>query len=355
MKKILLVIPAVAVLIPTVAFVASREQATTAVTAGYGPKPELPAPDPRLIPTVNIAPAIGWPMDLTPVAAEGFRVNEYAGGFDHPRWLHVLPNGDVLVAESNAPPKPDASFSVKGWVMGLAMSRAGAGVPSANRITLVRDADGDGVAELRETFLAELNSPFGMTLIGNTLYVANTDAIVAFPYQTGETSITAEGELIARLPAGPINHHWTKDVIASADGTKLYATVGSNSNVAENGIEVEENRAAVLEIDLSTRQTRVFASGLRNPNGLAWQPGSGALWVAVNERDEIGSDLVPDYMTSVQDGGFYGWPYRYYGQNVDARATPPRPDLVQSAIVPDCALGVPSRTFALTNAVCHYS
>ncbi|MDT8858524.1 sorbosone dehydrogenase family protein [Paracoccaceae bacterium Fryx2] len=348
MKKILLVIPALAVLIPAVVFVASREQATTAVTAGYGPKPELPAPDPRLIPTVNIAPAIGWPLDAIPVATEGLRVNEYAGGFDHPRWLYVLPNGDVLVAESNAPPKPDASFSLKGWVMGLVMSRAGAGVPSANQITLVRDADGDGVAEVRETFLKRLNSPFGMTLVGNTLYVANTDAIVAFPYQTGEISITAEGELIAHLPAGPINHHWTKDVIASADGTKLYATVGSNSNVAENGIEVEENRATVLEIDLATRQTRVFASGLRNPNGLAWQPDSGALWVAVNERDEIGSDLVPDYMTSVQDGGFYGWPYSYYGQHVDVRATPPRPDLVQSALVPNYALGAHTGSLGLT-------
>ena len=348
MKKIVPVVVVLAVLAPALFFMASCEKATVDVAAGYGPKPDLPAPNPGPIPTVNIAPAIGWPAGRIPVAAVGMRANEYAEGFDHPRWLYVLPNGDVLVAESNAPPKPNASVSLKGWVMGLVMARAGAKVPSANRITLIRDADGDGTAELRQTFLDGLNSPFGMTLIGKMLYVANTDAIVAFPYKQGETSITAPGELIASLPAGPINHHWTKDVIASADGKKLYATVGSNSNVAENGIEAETNRASVLEIDLATRKTRVFASGLRNPNGLAWQPDSGALWVAVNERDEIGSDLVPDYMTSVRDGGFYGWPYSYYGQHVDVRATPARPDLVQSALIPDYALGAHTGSLGLT-------
>jgi glucose/arabinose dehydrogenase len=348
MKKILLVILLLVVLMPVVWLFAFREQATVDVAEGYGPNPKLPVPNPGLIPTVNIAPAIGWPEGRIPLAAEGLRVNEYAAEFAHPRWLYLLPNGDVLVAQSNKPPKPDAPFSLRGWVMGKVMARAGSGVPSANRIALIRDADGDGIAELQETFLEGLNSPFGMTLIGDTLYVANTDAIVAFPYVEGETSITAKGEVIAPLPAGPINHHWTKDVIASADGTKLYATVGSNSNVGENGMEAEAMRAAVLEIDLATRQSRVFASGLRNPNGLAWQPDSGALWVTVNERDEIGSDLVPDYMTSVRDGGFYGWPYSYYGQNVDVRATPPRPDLVQTALVPDYALGAHTASLGLT-------
>ena len=300
------------------------------------------------MPTVNIAPANPWPEGTAPTPARGLAVNEYAGGLDHPRWLHVLPNGDVLVAESNAPPKPKEEFSLRKWAMGIVMRQAGAEVPSANRITLLRDADGDGVAEMRSAFLKELNSPFGMTLLRDTLYVANTDAIVAFPYQEGATEISVAGEKIVDLPGGPINHHWTKDVIASPDGSKLYATVGSNSNVGENGMAAEESRAAVLEVDLATRSRRVFASGLRNPNGLSWQPDSGALWVVVNERDEIGSDLVPDYMTSVQEGGFYGWPYSYFGQHVDQRVEPQRPDLVATAIVPDYALGPHTASLGLT-------
>ncbi len=347
MLRTLLVGVAVVALVSTGVLLASCERATVTIAEGYGARPALPAPKPGLFPTVNIAPAVGWQDGATPVAADGFAVNELAGGFDHPRWLHVLPNGDVLVAESNAPANPDAKFSLKGWVMGLVMARAGATVPSADRITLIRDADADGVAETRSVFLENLHSPFGMALIGDTLYVANTDAVVAFPYVTGATSITVPGETIAPLPAGPINHHWTKDVIASPDGTRLYATVGSNSNVAENGMPAEQNRAAVLEITLATGATRIFASGLRNPNGLAWQPDSGALWVAVNERDEIGSDLVPDYMTSVRDGGFYGWPYSYYGQTVDERAQPPRPDLVATAISPDYALGAHTGSLGL--------
>lgn len=324
------------------------DRATTPAEQGYGADPVLPEPNATLIPTINIAPASAWPEGTTPTAADGFAVNRFAGGLDHPRWLHVLPNGDVLVAESNAPPKPAGAFSLRGWVMGLVQARAGAKVPSANRITLLRDADGDGVAETSSVFLENLNSPFGMELVGGTLYVANTDAIVAFPYVDGATEITAPGTTIAPLPAGPINHHWTKDIIASPDGTKLYATAGSNSNVGENGIENEENRAAVLEVDLATGVTRLFASGLRNPNGLSWNPDTGALWVAVNERDEIGSDLVPDYMTSVQDGGFYGWPYSYYGQTVDTRVEPPRPDLVATAIRPDYALGAHTAPLGLT-------
>ncbi|MBD8555301.1 sorbosone dehydrogenase family protein [Rhizobium sp. CFBP 8762] len=348
MKKILLAGVAIIVIGGAAVYFLSKESATVPVAQGYGPNPTLPAPNPKLIPTVNIAPAQGWPQNGKPTAANGMNVAAYASGFDHPRWLHVLPNGDVLVAETNKPPKEKDPFSVRGWVMGVVMGAAGAEVPSANRITLVRDADGDGVAEMKTTFLSGLNSPFGMTLSNGKLYVANTDAIVAFPYTDGQTEITAPAEKIADLPGGPINHHWTKDVIASADGTKLYATVGSNSNVAENGMPAEENRAAVLEIDLATKQTRVFASGLRNPNGLAWQPNSKALWVAVNERDEIGSDLVPDYMTSVKDGGFYGWPYSYYGQNVDVRVKEQKPDLVAKAIVPDYALGPHTASLGLT-------
>ena len=346
MKKLISALVVIAV--ATAAFLFWGDSATISAEKGYGPNPDLPPPNPSLIPTVNIAPATTWPEGTTPIPAAGLSAGEFAAGLDHPRWLHVLPNGDVLVAETNAPPKPKDDAGVRGFFMKLVMKRAGAGVPSANRITLLRDADGDGVAEGRFVFLRNLNSPFGMTMANGKLYVANTDAIVAFPYTPGATEITAPGEKIADLPAGPINHHWTKDVIASLDGSKLYATVGSNSNVAENGMENEVNRAAVLEIDLATRQTRLFASGLRNPNGLAWQPDSKALWVAVNERDEIGSDLVPDYMTSVQDGAFYGWPYSYYGQHVDVRVRPQNPELVAKAIAPDYALGPHTASLGLT-------
>lgn len=351
MKKVvigLIVVVVLAVGVGAAVIVISQEEATVAVEDGYGVNPTLPPPNPTLIPTVNIAEASPWPEGTKPTAADGFAVTEFAGDLDHPRWLHVLPNGDVLVAESNKPPKPDQEFSVRGWIMGLIMGQAGAEVPSADRITLVRDADGDGVAEMRSTFLKDLNSPFGMTLLGDTLYVANTDAIMAFPYEEGATEIVALGEKIVDLPGGPINHHWTKDVIAGRDGTKLYATVGSNSNVAENGMAAEENRASVLEIDIATRTSRLFASGLRNPNGLSWNPDTGELWVVVNERDEIGSDLVPDYMTSVKEGGFYGWPYSYFGQHVDARVQPPRPDLVERAIVPEYALGAHTGSLGLT-------
>ncbi|MGH8612084.1 MAG: PQQ-dependent sugar dehydrogenase, partial [Gammaproteobacteria bacterium] len=313
---------------------ACGERATLPVQAGIGPQPTLPSPNPTLIPTVNIAPAKGWPAGTIPIAAAGLAVSAFATGLDHPRWLYVLPNGDVLVAETNAPPKPEDGKGIKGWFIKRLMKRAGAGVASANRIRLLRDADGDGRAETQSVFLQGLNSPFGMTLIGADLYVANTDAIVRFPHRDGETEITAPGVKIVGLPAGPLNHHWTKNVIASRDGSRLYATVGSNSNVGENGLEKEVNRAAILEVDPAAGRSRVFASGLRNPNGLAWQPRSGVLWTTVNERDEIGSDLVPDYMTSVKDGGFYGWPYSYYGQHVDERVKPPRPDLVANAIVP---------------------
>ena len=315
------------------------ERATLPDTAGVGPNPTLPPPNPTLVPTVSIAPAIGWSEGKTPRAADGLAVSAFAAELEHPRWLYVMPNGDVLVAETNAPSRPEDSTGIRAWFMKRAMQRAGAGVPSANRITLLRDADGDGAAEVRTTFLEGLNSPFGMALVGGDFYVANTDAVVRFAYRDGDTRIASPGERLAELPAGARNHHWTKNLIASPDGARLYVTVGSNSNVAEHGMEEEERRAAILEIDRATGTTRVFATGLRNPNGLAWQPVTGELWTVVNERDEIGSDLVPDYMTSVRDGGFYGWPYSYFGGHVDERVQPQRPELVARALVPEYALG----------------
>ena len=330
--------------------VACGESSTLQVSDGTGASPKLPEPNKTLIPTVNIAPAIGWPDGGKPVAAQGLQVGAFAEGLDHPRWLYKLPNGDVLVAETNAPPKPDDSKGIRGWVMEKVMGRAGAGVPSANRITLLRDSNHDGVAETRTVFLQNLNSPFGMTLVGNDLYVADSDKLIRFPYKDGDTSISAPATKVVDLPGGPLNHHWTKNVIASKDGSKLYVTVGSNSNVAENGFEAETGRAAIWEVDRASGQHRIFASGLRNPNGMSWEPQSGALWTAVNERDEIGSDLVPDYITSVKDGGFYGWPYSYYGQHVDVRVTPQDPNLVAKAIAPDYAVGPHTASLGLTFA-----
>ena len=315
---------------------------------GYGPNPTLPAPQSSLIPVVSVADAVGWPEGRTPVPAAGFRVQLFATGLDHPRWLYRLPNGDILVAETNAPPKPEGiDEGARGWFQKLFMAKAGATVPSPNRITLLRDADGDGTAETRSAFLENLMSPFGMALVGDTLYVANADAVVAYPYQTGQTRIDAPARRIADLPAER-NHHWTKSLVASADGSKLYVGVGSNSNVGENGLDEEVDRAAVLEIDPATGARRVYASGLRNPVGMAWQPDSGKLWVAVNERDEIGNDLVPDYMTSVTPGAFYGWPWSYYGQTVDARVEPANPEMVARAIRPDYALGAHTASLGLT-------
>lgn len=332
----------------TLSLAGCMEKATLPESAGVGPNPQLPVPRSTVIPTVNIAPAQGWPSGAVPKPAPGLSVQAFASGLDHPRWLYLLPNGDVLVAESNRPADAKGARSgISGWIMKKVMKKAGAGVPSANRITLLRDADGNGVPEVRSVFLQNLNSPFGMALVGDSLYVANTDAVVKFPYKAGVTQITEPAVKVADLPAGEINHHWTKNIIASRDGSKLYATVGSNSNVGEVGMENEANRAAILEIDLAKGSTRLFASGLRNPNGLAWHPQTGELWTTVNERDEIGSDLVPDYMTSVKDGGFYGWPYSYFGQNVDTRVQPPRPDLVAKAIVPDYALGAHTASFGI--------
>ncbi|MCU1771698.1 PQQ-dependent sugar dehydrogenase [Pseudomonas sp. 13B_3.2_Bac1] len=329
---------------------ACGESSSLQVSDGTGPSPKLPEPNKTLIPTVNIAPAIGWPAGGKPTAAAGTQVAAFAEGLDHPRWLYVLPNGDVLVAETNAPPKPDDSSGIRGWVMKKVMGKAGAGVPSPNRITLLRDADHDGVAETRTVFLQNLNSPFGMTLVGNDLYVADTDRLLRFHYEPGATEIKTQPIKVTDLPGGTLNHHWTKNVIASKDGSKLYVTVGSNSNVGENGLDKEEGRAAIWEVDRATGNHRIFASGIRNPNGLAWEPTTGALWTAVNERDEIGSDLVPDYITSVKDGGFYGWPFSYYGQHVDVRVKPQNPDLVAKAIAPDYAVGPHTASLGLTFA-----
>jgi glucose/arabinose dehydrogenase len=304
-----------------------------------GSSPSLPEPTRTLVPTVKVAPAKGWPEGFTPKAASGTRVALFAKDLQHPRWVYVLPNGDVLVAETAAPKRPEEGKGIKARVMGYFMKKAGSAVPSANRITLLRDADGDGMPEIREVFLQNLNSPFGMALVGNQLYVANTDAVVRFPYKEGDTRIAAQGEKLTDLPGGPRNHHWTKNLIASRDGSKLYVTTGSNSNVAEHGMDEEAGRAEIWEVDTKTGTRRTFASGLRNPNGLGWEPTTGALWTVVNERDELGSDLVPDYLTSVKEGGFYGWPYSYFGQNVDKRVTPQRPELVAKAIKPDYALG----------------
>jgi glucose/arabinose dehydrogenase len=301
----------------------------------YGTNPQLPGQSQYLIPPMKVATVGKW-GNAVPTVPAGLQVTALATGLSHPRTVYTLPNGDVLVVESNGPQEP--IHRPKELIMGLVMAAAGAGAPSANRITLLRDADGDGKAEVRTVFLDHLNSPFGVALVGGDLYVANTDSIVRYPYVTGQTKITAPGTKLVDLPGGPIDHHWTKSLVASPDGSKLYVGVGSNSNITENGIGAEMNRAAIWEVDRANGAWRIYASGLRNPNGLQFEPQGGALWAVVNERDEIGPNLVPDYMTSVRDGGFYGWPYSYYGQHVDPRVMPQRPDLVAKAIPPDYAL-----------------
>lgn len=316
--------------------------ASPAYLARYG----TPAsPEDTLFPTVNVATPVGWGKGQAPTPAQGLAVTPYAKGLDHPRWLYRLPNGDILVAESNSP-KTDIS-TLKNRVAGLVMGEVGAGGDSPNQIILLRDTTGKGIADTRMVFLDHLYSPFGMALVGNDLYVANANAILRFSYHEGDTRIDTPGTKVADLPAG-YNHHWTKNLLASPDGRFLYVTVGSNSNVADNGMQFEEGRARIDRLDLTTGKLTPYATGLRNPNGLAFEPESGALWVAVNERDEIGSDLVPDYITSVKEGAFYGWPYSYYGQHVDARVSPQRPDLVAQAIAPDYALGPHTASLGIT-------
>jgi glucose/arabinose dehydrogenase len=308
-------------------------------SAGYGPHPTLPKPEKQLVPTFKVPKAVGWKGGATPKPADGFAVKAFATGLEHPRWLYVLPDGDVLVAETNAPEKPDDKTGPHAWYAKPFLKDSGVNGKSPNKILLLRDKDGDGVAETQTVFLQGLNSPYGMTLVGDTLYVADTDAVLKFPYKEGETEIKEQGVKVVDLPAGTINHHWTKNVVATPDGKTLYVAVGSNSNAGDNGPQAEEGRAAIWKVDPATGQHEVYASGIRNPNGMDFQPDSGALWVAVNERDELGNDLVPDYMTAVKQGAFYGFPYSYYGQHVDDRAKPPRPDLVAKAIPPDYALG----------------
>jgi glucose/arabinose dehydrogenase len=308
------------------------------VEAGTGPDPRLPPPEHALIPSIKVAKATGWPAGSSPVPAPGLRVTAFAVGLDHPRWLHVLPNGDVLVAETNGPGTDPGPPGIKGYFFKRFKKKAGSAVRSANRITLLRDANRDGVVDGRSVFATGLRSPFGMALVGSELFIANADSLVAFPYATGQMRVTGTPRIVASLPSGR-NHHWTKSLVAAPDGRELYVGVGSNSNVGENGMRIEEGRAAIWQVDRLTGASHVYASGLRNPVGLAFNPWSGVLWAVVNERDEIGSDLVPDYLTSVTPGAFYGWPYSYYGQHLDVRVKPQRPDLVARAISPDFALG----------------
>jgi len=306
-----------------------------------GADPKLPEQSQYLIPPMHVAKVVGWKDGERPKVADGFKIQALASGLKHPRSVYTLPNGDILAVESVAPPEASAKRPkdlIMGFVQSFATGGGGGGNEGSNRITLLRDADGDGVAEVHDVLLDHLNSPFGVVLVGNDLYVANTDAIVRYPYKPGETKITDPGTVLTELPGGPIDHHWTKSLTASEDGSLLYVGVGSNSNITENGIQAERDRAAIWEVDRESGRHRIYASGLRNPNGLSIEPQTKALWTVVNERDELGPNLVPDYMTSVKDGAFYGWPYSYYGQNVDPRVMPQRPDLVAKAIAPDYAL-----------------
>jgi glucose/arabinose dehydrogenase len=326
------------------------DKASLPLAAGFGPAPTLPAARASLIPTVLLTPAVGWPAGARPTPAADLQVSAYATNLSHPRWLYVLPNGDVLVAETGAPSRPDDESGISGFISKRAMQRVGAADPSAERITLLRGVDANGAAVTRSPFLSNLHSPFGMALVGTDFYVANTDAVLKFAYRTDALRIDSPANKVVDLPAGSRNHHWTKNLLASVDGTTLYVTVGSNSNVAENGLAAEHGRACIWEVDLRSGAHTVFASGLRNPNGLAWQPESHVLWTVVNERDELGSDLVPDYLTAVQAGAFYGWPYGYFGAHVDERVQPPRPDLLRRTRVPDYALGPHTASLGLTFA-----
>ena len=339
--------PTVPALILVLLLAGCGEASDRPVAQAIGPDPALPAPTTTMLPTVDVAEAAGWPEGRMPVAAAGLRVNEFAGGLEHPRWLHVLPNGDVLVAETDNPGTDKTGGAIKGNIQAMLMKKAGSGKPSANRISLLRDADGDGVAEFKSPLLTGLFSPFGMAFANGELFVANADGVVAYRFSPGQTTIGVNPRHVTSLPSG-YNHHWTKSMVASPDGRFLFVGIGSNSNAGENGLEMEKGRAAIWMIDAKSGAYRIFASGLRNPVGIAWNPWSRMLWTSVNERDEIGNDLVPDYMTSVRDGAFYGWPWSYYGQTVDTRLDPARPDMVAKAIKPDYALGPHTASLGLT-------
>jgi glucose/arabinose dehydrogenase len=348
MRKHVLIVLALLILLGGGVFywLSRPDVATKPVEAVMGWRPDLAAPRKQTIPTVEIADVVGWQGGAKPVAAPGLQVAAFAKGLVHPRWLYRLPNGDVLVAETNSPPRDGGGIT--GWVMGLLMNKAGAGVPSANRITLLRDTNGDGVADVRSAFMTGLNSPFGMALVGDQLYVANTDALVRVPYATGTTRITARPETIVRLPGG--GNHWARNVIPSPDGKTLFVSVGSASNIGEKGMDAEKYRANILEVNPQRKSFRILAAGLRNPNGMAYEPKSGRLWTVVNERDMIGSDMPPDYMSAVDYGDNFGWPWFYWGGHPDARVEPANPALQEYSKRPDYALGPHTASLGLAFA-----
>jgi glucose/arabinose dehydrogenase len=334
----LMIAPLLAV---TVSMPVAAQEGGFDVSSQIGPDPLLPEPRMTLLPDMKLAEVIGWQEDETPTVPDGFTVAAYAKDLVNPRTVHTLPNGDVLVVQGRGPsgkPLLRPKDYIRGWLMSLAKGSGGGPKKDSNLITLLRDTDRDGVVDERSDLLTDLNSPFGVAWIDNTLYVAAADAILSYPYELGATEITAEAEVLTPLPGGPINHHWTKDLALSPDGTMLYASVGSNSNAAERGMEAEKGRAAIWQVDRRTGASKIFASGLRNPNGLTFEPETGTLWAVINERDELGPNLVPDYMTSIVEGGFYGWPWSYFGDHIDERVYPKRPDMVEKAISPDYAL-----------------
>ncbi len=348
MRKHILIVLGLIILVGIAGFtwLAWPDTARLDVNQVTGKRPDITAPRIQMLPTIGVAKAVGWPKGAMPTAAAGMKVQPFAAGLDHPRWLYRLPNGDVLVAETNSPPRKGPGLVTT--VMNFLMGRAGAGVPSANRITLMRDADGDGVAETRSAFMTGLNSPFGMTLMDGQLYIGNTDALVRVPYTEGATRITAKPERVIPLNGG--GNHWARNVIAAPDGKTLYVGVGSASNIAENGMDAEKYRANILQVWPKDKNWRIYAAGLRNPNGMAINPKSGQLWTVVNERDMLGSDLAPDYLTQVEFGDHFGWPWYYWGGYPDDRVEPKNPALQQYAKRPDYALGPHVAALGLTFA-----
>ncbi len=321
------------------------------ISQQIGPDPVLPEPTQELLPDLKVAEVIGWKDGETPKVPDGLKVTAYAADLANPRTVHTLPNGDILVVQSQAPegkPLSRPKDFIRGWIMAFAHGSGGGEKKETNLITLLRDTNRDGQVDESHDLLTKLDSPFGVAWIDNTLYVASASAVLAYPYELGQNQITAQPQVLTPLPGGPLNHHWTKDLALSPDGQMLYVSVGSNSNAGENGLEAEKGRAAIWQVDRRTGAAKVFASGLRNPNGLAFHPESGELWAVINERDELGPNLVPDYMTSVKEGAFYGWPWSYYGQHVDARVYPPRPEMVEKAIAPDYALSSHVAALGLT-------